>query len=144
MHKTQNALCKSPLTSLSYDSYSVLDNQTAYKKYFRLILGVKTCETHEWRKTVNTKKPLRSQYSQGKWWPENKETLHRFLHRGKPIFSRPLTTFKVKENSRTFQWLTQKFRDFSRLCEPCIFSSLFFSVLFIYLLSLVVLLFVVN
>ena len=28
-----------------------------------LILGVKTCETHEWHKTMNTKKPLRSQHN---------------------------------------------------------------------------------
>ena len=29
------------------------------------------------------------------------------------------TTFKAKDNSRTFQGLAQKFKDFSRLCEPC-------------------------
>ena len=29
------------------------------------------------------------------------------------------TTFKVEENSRTFQELAQKFKDFSRLCKPC-------------------------
>ena len=29
------------------------------------------------------------------------------------------TTFKVEENSRTFQGLPLKFKDFSRLCEPC-------------------------
>ena len=29
------------------------------------------------------------------------------------------TTFKVKENARTFQGLAQKFKDFSRLSEPC-------------------------
>ena len=28
------------------------------------------------------------------------------------------TTFKVEENSRTFQGLPQKFKDFSALCEP--------------------------
>ena len=28
------------------------------------------------------------------------------------------TTFKGEENSRTFQGLVQKFKDFSRLCEP--------------------------
>ena len=30
------------------------------------------------------------------------------------------TTFKVEENSRTFQGLPLKFKDFSRLCEPWI------------------------
>ena len=33
---------------------------------FRLILGVKTYETHEWRKTMNTKKPLGSQQNRAK------------------------------------------------------------------------------
>ena len=28
------------------------------------------------------------------------------------------TTFKVEENSTIFQGLAQKFKDFSRLCEP--------------------------
>ena len=28
--------------------------------------GVKTCETHEWRKTINTKKPLTSQHNRAK------------------------------------------------------------------------------
>ena len=36
------------------------------KPRFRLILGGKTCETHEWRKTMNTKKPLRSQHNRSK------------------------------------------------------------------------------
>ena len=30
------------------------------------------------------------------------------------------TTFKVEENSKTFQGLPLKFKDFSRLCEPCV------------------------
>ena len=33
---------------------------------FGLILGEKTCETHEWRKTMNAKKPLRSQHNMAK------------------------------------------------------------------------------
>ena len=28
------------------------------------------------------------------------------------------TKFKVEENSRSFQRLARKFKDFSRLCEP--------------------------
>ena len=32
-------------------------------KKLLLIHGVKTCETHEWRKTMNTKKPLRGQHN---------------------------------------------------------------------------------
>ena len=31
------------------------------------------------------------------------------------------TTFKVQENSRTFQGLAQTFKDFSRLCEPWVY-----------------------
>ena len=31
-----------------------------------LILGVETCDTHEWRKTKNGKKPLRSQHNSAK------------------------------------------------------------------------------
>ena len=31
-----------------------------------LILGVKTCEPHEWRKTINTKKTVRSQDNRAK------------------------------------------------------------------------------
>ena len=35
MHKTKDALCKSPLTSLSHDLYSVLDKQNALKNTFQ-------------------------------------------------------------------------------------------------------------
>ena len=34
-------------------------------------------------------------------------------------FAFDLIIFKVEENSRTFQGLAQKFKDFSRLCKPC-------------------------
>ena len=60
MHKTWSTLCKWPLHSLSYDLYSVLDNQKASKNSFQA------------------------------------------------------TTFKVEENSSSFQGLEQKFKDFSR------------------------------
>ena len=60
MHKTWSTLCKWPLHSLSYDLYSVLDNQKASKNSFQA------------------------------------------------------TTFKVEENSSSFQGLAQKFKDFSR------------------------------
>ena len=43
------------------------------KQNVGLILGVKTCETHELPK------------SQGKWELEITEKLHRILHRGKPV-----------------------------------------------------------
>ena len=50
----------------------------------------------------------------------------------KKILSRPLHSklkkiqglFKEKWNSRTFQGLPLKFKDFSRLCEPCETSTL--------------------
>ena len=51
---------------------------------FLLILGVKTCKTHEWRKTVNTKKSLRSQYEPKKIIARKQRKIHKFLHRGWP------------------------------------------------------------
>ena len=53
-----------------------------------LLLGVKTGETHEWRKTLNTKKPLKSQHNRAKEnnYYKTEKKLHRFLHRGKPRF----------------------------------------------------------
>ena len=31
-----------------------------------LVLGVKACKTYEWRKTINIKKPVRSQHNRAK------------------------------------------------------------------------------
>ena len=39
---------------------------TVSKSVYILILGIKTCETHEWPKTINTKKPLRIQHHRAK------------------------------------------------------------------------------
>ena len=48
-----------------------------------LYLDVRTCETHRWRKTKETKTFLKTiPYSKIK--AKNKENLVRFLHRGKP------------------------------------------------------------
>ena len=86
MHKTQNTLCKSPITSLGYDLYSVLDNQKALKTVSR---------------------PLHSKLKKF-------QRLFKDLHRN-------LRAFKEKWNSRT----PLKFKDFSRLCKPCIVSVQF-------------------
>ena len=51
---------------------------------FLLILGVKTCKTHEWRKTINTKKSLRSQYEPKKIIARKQRNIHKCLHRGWP------------------------------------------------------------
>ena len=79
MHKTKNTLCKSPLTSLSYDLDSVFDNQKALKNTFQVT-------------TFKVEENLRT--FQGKW------------------------------NLRTIQWLPLKFKDFPRLCKPCLMSRL--------------------
>ena len=71
----KNALYKSHLTSLSYDFYTVLDNQKAFKK-----------------------------------------TLSRPLH---SKLKKVQGLFTEKWNSRTFQGLPLKFKDFSRPCGPC-------------------------
>ena len=62
---------------------------------FWYIIGVNICETHERRKTINTKKPVRSQPARAKenviyifctpfyFVPSNNlAKLHRFFHRG--------------------------------------------------------------
>ena len=41
------------------------------------------------------------------------------------------TTFKVKENSRTFQG-KMEYKDFSRLCEPCFHIILHFFFVFVF------------
>ena len=38
----------------------------AFWRCIRLLFDVKTCENHEWRKTINTKKPERSQHNRAK------------------------------------------------------------------------------
>ena len=49
--------------------------------------------------------------------------LHSKLKKIQALFKdlhRNLRTFQGKWNSRTFQGLPLKFKDFSRLCEPCV------------------------
>ena len=45
------------------------------------------------------------------------------------------TTFKVKENSRTFQG-KMEYKDFSRLCEPCFHIMLHFFFVFVFFFTL--------
>ena len=49
-----------------YRTTSFDSTYTVSKSVYILILGIKTCETHEWPKTINTKKPLRIQHNRAK------------------------------------------------------------------------------
>ena len=52
------------LSFRSYDKCGSIDRACSGK--MGLILGVKTCEPHKWRKTINTKKPVTSQHNRAK------------------------------------------------------------------------------
>ena len=51
---------------LSFWPYNKCSIGRACSVKMGLILGVKTCEPHKWRKTINTKKPVRSQHNRAK------------------------------------------------------------------------------
>ena len=76
---------------------------------FWLILGVKTCETYEWRKTMNTKKSLRSKHNRatGKIARKQRKTSQVFTPRQTPCSRQKCPPITLLLYLTSWRWLWQ-------------------------------------
>ena len=78
-----------------------------FGRTLRLILGIRTRVPHEWRKTINTKKPVRSQHNRAK---ENnsqktKKNFTSFYIKDDPTLRGPALKYLVRLYRESKKWL---------------------------------------
>ena len=137
MRKTKDALCKSPLTSLSYDLYSVLDTQKAVKNTLQFVVGSLLCSERFFSgyssfplssKTNITKFQFYQESGRRRWLCGCATSKSSFIYFINYMYIQGWR--KLKDFSRTYTEILMtsqgkiEFKDSPRLCERYLLISL--------------------